>query len=225
MKDFTKANAELKKVMDYFTKNQEAFEAMNLKLHDASFYAYRDIEKDYPDVLEEYNADDLFYWFCDNTYDQFTEWCAENSYAWEKRSYIGRTSWFYLHDNSIIEFTGRYKDEFNWEYMLYNLIDHLGYNDTVPDITPEGKIDENDKWIEDCEANIEYIEKNFFNDVKREFKDVIQMYEYIKDTKDNQVDYFKEYLDCRREEIEWNKEQEEKRREEEWLDLMNVVFA
>lgn len=225
MKNFTKANTELKKVMDYFTKNQAAFESMNLKLHDASYYAYCDIEEDYPDVLEEYNADDLFYWFCENTYDQFKEWCTENSYAWDKRSYIGRTSSFYLHDDSLIEFTGRYRNEFKWEYMLYNLIDHFGYNDTVPDITPEGKIDENDKWIEDCKANIEYIEKDFFNDVKREFDDVIQMYEYIKDTKDNQVDYFKEYLDCRREEIEWNKEQEEKRREEEWLDLMNVVFA
>lgn len=220
------ANEQLRKCMDWLEANKDAFQYMDLKLHDASYYAYDQAAEDFPLLAEEYNMDDLFYWFCEDEYDMFVEDLENNQGIDFKkmRNPLGRTSSFYLHDGSIIEFTGRYRDDYPWEYVLYNFINKYGYNDTVPDITPEGTIDENDPYLADCEANIDYIENDMYNDMLSVFGPVVEVYDYIKDFKDNQVDIFKEYLTYKQEDLEWEQEEAEKRaaeRAEE--DLINTV--
>ena len=42
-----KANEQCERIKDYITENEGMFDSMDLKLHDASFYEYRDMEKDF----------------------------------------------------------------------------------------------------------------------------------------------------------------------------------
>ena len=44
----TKANEQLRKIREYITEHKDMFDSLDLKLHDASLYEYRDIEKDFP---------------------------------------------------------------------------------------------------------------------------------------------------------------------------------
>lgn len=220
------ANEQLRKCMDWLEANKDAFQYMDLKLHDASYYMYDKAEEEFPLVAEEYNLDDVFYWFCDDSYDSFVMDLDVNlGIDFDKmRHQLGRTSSFYLHDGSIIEFTGRYRDEIPWESVLYDFINKFGYMDAVPDITPEGTIDENDPYLADCGANIEYIENEMYDDWIKEFGPVVEVYNYIKDFKDNQVEYIQEYLQNMEDNIEYDREQEAQADEESWLDTVDQVI-
>lgn len=219
-----KANAELKRLMDWFEENKEAFNDLDLKLHDVSYYNWFKAEEEFPIVFEEYKADDLFYWFCEVSYDNMLEYFREEGITYKTKQ-LGRTSRFYLHDNELIEFTGRYRDEFRWEYMLYNLVNHYGYNDTVPNITENGTIDETDQYLEDCETNLEYIATEMYDEITKVFDDTVKCYEYIRDFKEHQVEYYKEELEYRQDEILNEREAERQRGEDDWLNLMNVIFV
>lgn len=220
-----KANEELKRLMKWFEDNKDAFNYMDLKLHDVQSYNWREGPEEYPLPYEENEDYDLFYRFADISYDQFIEDLREDGIKFEPK-HIGTTSKFYLHDNDIIEFTGRYRDEFNWEYMLYNLVNRYGYNDVVPDITANGSIDENDKYLEDCEANLKYIAEEMYKEITEYyFGDVIKIYDYIKDFKENQVQYYKEWLEELTDEIEYEREKEAERQFNSWLDLVSIVLA
>ena len=41
-----KTNEQCERIKDYITENEGMFDSMDLKLHDASFYEYRDMEKE-----------------------------------------------------------------------------------------------------------------------------------------------------------------------------------
>lgn len=220
----SKANAELKRLMDWFEEHKKAFDYLDLKLHDVSYYNWDKAKEEFPIVFEEYKADDLFYWFCEDSYENMREYFREEGITYKTKQ-LGRTSSFYLHDCELVEFTGRYRDEFNWEYMLYNLINHYGYCDTVPDITQDGKIDENDQYLEDCETNLKYIATEMYDEITKAFGDTVKCYEYIRDFKEHQVEYYKEELEYRQDEILNEREAERQREEDDWLNLMNVIFA
>ena len=42
----TKANEQLRRIREYITEHEDMFNSMDLKLHDANFYEYKDMEKD-----------------------------------------------------------------------------------------------------------------------------------------------------------------------------------
>lgn len=220
-----KANKELSKLKKWFEDSKEAFETMDLKLYDVSSFCWRHTEE-YP----QFNLDVEFQWFCDDSYEQMVEYFKESDYDWDKRKQLGRTSSFWLHDNSIIDMDRRQADDkFIWDSTFYGLLNRFGYNDTM-DFTTEGMIDIDDEYLVDCEANLKYIaDGEFFVDVIREFDGVLKMYEYIKDFKDNQVKYFKEYLKCRQEQEEWEAEElkkmAEKERERFIIAVVSVVLA
>lgn len=178
-----KANGELKKVLDFIEKNIDAFSPMDLKLHEASFYDY---SKDFPLCAEK---KDLFYNFCDIEYRMFEEWCKEEGIDFDKMiNNIGRTSSFYLH---------KFNDS-NMDYVLYNIINEYGcwwyceYFSIENGIIVDADIaDYEDETIE----AIEYLANELYDDFVNGCDDMLKVYSYIKDFKDNQVDNFKLYLE------------------------------
>jgi hypothetical protein len=213
-----KANENLKRAIEVIKNNHAAFESIDLKLHYTSYYSWRDAETDFPEIEEDMN--DLFYDFCDVSYMFMEEDFKENGYEWEKRQYIGRTSSFYLSGYQIRGYRTETEDI---DDILYNIIEQVGYPD-IPDIE-DGQIVIND-YTEDCIDNLEYISsEEFIQDFNKEISGILKMYEYIKDFKDNQVEYFKEYLQGIQDDILYQREQEEKHNLDVWLAGVSAIVA
>lgn len=234
MKTINLANIELKKISDFILENQKALcSYMNLKLHDLnSYYCCSQFEKDFPLYYEsqdkkEYGA---FYWFCDDNLMFFNDWVNENKIDFrEMRNDLGRTSSFYLDDNEkFIELDKNDKLDFNVtiENILnynYGTMEYINIDDLIVD----EKININyvQKCINDLEENelinielIELIEQMAnnacINNLKHSCQDVLKVFEYITDFKNNSIENFKDECNCREgdlqliidEEIEENKE-------------------
>lgn len=214
-----KANENLKRAIEVIKNNQAAFESMNLKLHDVSYYSWKSAETNFPEIEEDMN--DLFYDFCDVSYMFLEEDFNYYGYEWEKRQYIGRTSSFYLSGYQIRGYRTETEDI---DDILYEVLEKNGYYDSIPDIK-DGKIVIDD-YIEDSKANIEYIgSEEFIRDFNKEIDGIIKMYEYIKDFKDNQVEYFKEYLQGIQDDILYQREQTEKHNLDVWLAGVSAIVA
>lgn len=224
-----KANAELIRINAYFENNKEAFEPMDLKLHDASYYAWSKAKEDFPllEANENFDFDDAFYDFCEINYDQMVEDFDYQGYDWDKRKQLGRTSSFWLHDNTIINMDRcKADDRYIWITTFAGLIYKLGWNDCCPDFTEEGLIDTNDQYLPDCEANLDYIANGeFYDDIVKEFDGVIKMYDYISDFKAKQVEYFKEYLQNEQDQLEYDTEQATERALNIWLNGVAAVIG
>lgn len=209
-----KANKQCKRIKDFIIENEGMFDSMDLKLHDASFYEYRDMENDFPLCYadnEHCAEDSYFYRFCESTYDQFTDWCAEKKIDFRGMCHhIGRTSQFYLYEKELIQRDNR---GINWAWTMENIFNELGYTNyyQLLEFDEDGNVDEEksfsfqseyftrEEWIDELKPALQYIVDEMYNDFMKEIEDVKEAYDYIKDTKDNQIEYFKEYL-------EWNEE-------------------
>lgn len=213
------ANTNLKKAMEIFKTNENAFNSMNLKLYDAFFYT-SDIEKDYPEVIEDgNNENDLFYEFCEFSYEMMLEDFDYEGWDFSRRSYIGRTSSFYLDGDYQLHKRSDMDD------LLYHVVETFGYNDLIPDIK-DGQIDLNDPYIEDADANIEYIaSEDFINDLNKSLEPIIGMYNYIKCFKEHQVENFKGYLENIQDNIRYDRELQEKRDLEIWISGVEKIIA
>lgn len=215
-----KANEEIKKVVDYLKEHEEAFQSMNLKLYDACYYFMSDeMKKDFPLVFEknekfnnnEYN---IFNWFCEDNYNFFEEDLKGNfGIDFSKMCHhIGHTSSFYLHDCDIIDFI-------DLDNTIYNIMANNIYYDlcieTINNKINESRLDEllNDNEIDfygDIDMELDYTINDLYNDTVTYCKDIIVVYNIIKNFKDNQVKYFKEYLKLQEEILEDEKEEKEK---------------
>lgn len=214
-----KANEEIKKVADYLKEHEESFRSMNLKLYDAFYYFMSDeMKKDFPLTYADNtgrNEYDDFYFFCEDSYNTFKEDLKENfGIDFSKmQNYIGRTSSFYLHDSSIVELENN-KNRYEgicFDGTIYQAIDYYFNNEygNFIDIKDGKVIIDNDN-LEDCENELDYIISDFYNDIVGYCKDIITVYEIIKNFKDNQVEYFKEYLECQEERLQEEKEEKER---------------
>ena len=214
-----KANENLNRAMKIIKDNQAAFESMDLKLHDTSYYSWSEAGTDFPEIEEDMN--DLFYDFCDISYHFMVEDFNESGYEWEKRQYIGRTSSFYLSGYQIRGYRTETEDI---DSILSEVLEKYGWYDSIPDIE-DGKIVIDD-YIEDSKANIEYIaSEEFIQDFNKEISGILKMYEYIKDFKDNQIEYFKEYLQGIQDDILYQREQTEKHNLDVWLAGVSAIVA
>lgn len=222
-----KANKELQAIKAYFDTNEKAFRPMDLKLHDL-FYECENIVEKFPLVSgmmaksELYN--DLFYDFCEQSYDIMVEDFQECGYDWNNREYIGRTSKFRLW--GLVEFE-RYN--INYVNTIYNFLSKNGWYDCIPDFVETAGIltvDIEDKYINDCGANLEYIASGeLLADIKQSTKSCIAIYQYISDFKENQIEYFREWLENIENDLQLEKEEQEQQEMEIWLDGVQAIFA
>lgn len=188
-----KANKEIKKVHDYILSLQDSLlNPVNLKLYDAFF-----------------NADDLdkFYFFCEISFNDFREIIkdATNTDFYNLVHYIGRTSSFYcltddLYNNIITE-----RDKIILSDTTYNFMYDL-YNNhyTNLNFSKNGLIDaiELIDDIQKYELNIDavadeldfIISGDFLKEIKATFKDCIFVYDTIKDFKENQTEYYQDFI-------------------------------
>lgn len=218
----TKANEQIQRIKDWYSEHSAAFNYMDLKLHDVSFYCYEGMKEDFPLCYKNdgKGEDSYFYTFCEIEYDSFVEDLKEN-FGIDFKDYrfqLGRTSSFYLHDQNIFSVRG-YRIE--WEYTIYDILYwHSGYVCTTCD--KDGKIDLNKTLTEFKEADINneetmkrfveelnWLTTEMYDEVTKHFEDMLKVYEYIKDFKDNQVENFKEWLQYYEDELAEEKRQAE----------------
>lgn len=218
----TKANEQCKRIKDYITDNAAMFEPMNLKLYDASYYEFDEMSKDFPLCYNE-NKDrscgyTYFYDFCEDAWDQFLEWCKEEKINFgNMRHNIGFTSSFYLYEKELVE---RDHGKINWSWTMWNIFNELGYTnyESMVEFDSNGNVDEEktfsyesqyytrEEWIEEVKPALRYIINEMYDNFIKEIADVKNVYEYIKGVKDNQVEYFKEYLEFYESELQDEKD-------------------
>ena len=208
------ANKVLKKLKDYIEEHNDMFGYMDLKLHDVSFYCYKDLENDFPLVAER-GGDNIFYDFCKESYNDFVNcWCDCEGINFKKmRRFLGRTSKFYLtewdNDDTIDTIVQQIIDKYASCYASC-------YSDIYIDFNCQYFIDTDCIIDEDAKDNIEedlnFIIEDLWKDFYSDIKDVEKVYKYITDFKKNQVEYFKEWLqnlnDYFEEEVEAEKKHE-----------------
>ena len=188
----------LKDIFSYIDENRDALtDYTDLKLHDASFYCYRDMQNDFPlcyaDNNDEYN---YFYRFCDLSFDQFKEDLNEKNIDFFKTvDYIGHTSKFYCYaghdtaENMINDFlTDYYNYSFDIENGRFSFSQYYGMGEIINDL--------------------EYFVKNALKDFKEKTADAIEIYNYIKGFKENQTEYFKKFLEFYESELQEEKDAE-----------------
>lgn len=198
-----KANEEIKKVADYLKENEDMFDMMDLKLHDASSYDY---EKEFPLCYksdeENTSGYNNFYYFCEDNYNMFVEDLKENfNIDFDKmKKQVGRTSKFYLAD--WIETTHCRLDIENTINSL--LCDKYAYSLNYTEINEDCKIVPYGEYTEEDEEVQEELENivGFYDWFIEEIKDIKIVYDMIKNFKDNQVEYFKDCLENEEERLQ-----------------------
>lgn len=219
------AQQHLNKVVEYVRVNERGlFSVMDLKMHDASYYSYSNA-KDYP-LIEDVGEE--FYHWCEDEYDiNNTEFNFRYGFDMiDLFHHIGRTSKFYLlldmynaNKYGIInEVLSATDDYFEWLEFDSNdniIIDFDSFDDYYTDKEEVyGYIYNELKAIVDDE-----IYTTLMN--KLENDGIIYFYNLLSDLKKNQVEYFKEYLECVESDLEYDKELEEKRE----VELQNKKLA
>ena len=195
-----KAKQELKKIFDYIAQNNDALtDYTDLKLHDASYYAYSEMGNDFPlcyaadDQNSEYS---YFYDFCEWSFNQFEEDLkAQNIDFYKTVDYIGHTSKFYC-------YAGHDRDA---ETIINNFL----YDDYTSFEIINGRFSFSGFYgIPEIINDLEYFINHAFNDFKAKTADAITIYNYIKEFKDNQIEYFKDYLTYYEEDLQAEKDAE-----------------
>lgn len=210
-----KANEELKKVTDYIEEHADMFDMHDLKLHDVSYYIYSEMEKDFPLCYAEVDYG-YFETFCNIEYDEFINWCEEHDINFDKMiDRVGRTSKFYLHK-------WNHSDK---DVMLYTIIEDLKDWCACQYYTIEnGQIIATDieEYEEDTMYYLSYVAEELYNDFIKAIADMIEVYEYIKGFKKNQVEYFKDFLYGFEEQLSYEEEMKIKA-EKEKTSVVNLL--
>lgn len=185
-------NKEIKKIYKHIEENEDIFGYMDLKLYDASYYIYSDMEKDYPDLKND--KINIFNDFTELNFNMFIEdlkinYCIDFNNMIDS---IGRSSSFYLYkDIGYIDKNMGVIEELSYKYYGIPLLfdyDYI-YNDYFLEYN-ENMINDYYDLIIDLNDLIEDIYIYF----KKDIKDIKTVYNYIKDFKNNQIEYFKEFI-------------------------------
>ena len=211
---YEEVNKGLQEVRDYLTSIESVWsDTRTLKLYDA-FCKVSDILDEYP-LVKENDGDDIFYDFCQISYDDFTEW-MEEEHIKDERKYIGRTSSFYLtdiHGKSMSAVIENLLASIDGGYYSIDVDDNchmIHFADTEYFTEAE--------QIESEQEYMEYIANGeFLKDVKDYLKDAARIADYIDGFKENQVEYFKEYIESRND-IYAAEAEEEQQEEETFID-------
>lgn len=208
-----RANKVYGDVKKWVLDNIDMFSMMDLKLHNACYYAFDEMKNDFPFCNE--NNMFHFYEFCEQSYDTFIEYLSEEGIDFNKTIHrVGMTSKFYL-----TEIEDSYADNIMLDLMDYFFNDE----DIIYLNILNGHITYNKEYGDDSVNDLEYFVEYFMEFVDGFLNDAYKIYNYIKDFKENQIEYFKDWLvfheDIYEEEDKLRKEEIENRKEK-CIDIM-----
>ena len=185
---------ELDKCFNLLKDNEKKWNNfIDLKLHEASM---TEVDFEYYDAKISFDSEAQNRWFntfCDDSYDLFLEDMRQKGIDFnELKNNIGRTSSFYLGKLYNTE-KDKYScalTEASYEFNITNLEfneDENGIHFIDNDLS--GYED-----IEDAVNGMLALVETMYDDLKDKLDEIIYVYDYIKDFKDNQVEYFKDYV-------------------------------
>lgn len=214
-------NLQIDKIESYINEHDAMFDYMDLKLHDVSWYCYTDFEKDFPlTYANATNNCNEFYWFCEDSYAYMIENFEEHNIdVADYFNYIGRTSKFYLKHNVDYSTYKRY----GIHDIICEIIEYYSWYNLTSDLNDNGRFEINEYTdVEELNSMLDdVINNNLYNYFMDDIEDVIEIYNYIKDFKDNQVEIFKENMACREDDFKYEIEQEKQTIENN----INIVHA
>lgn len=186
---------ELDKCFKLLKDNEEKWNNyMDLKLHYASTENVDFEHYDAKITFDNEVQSRWFYTFCDDMYEQFLNdlMTVRGIDFKDLKDSLGRTSSFYLgklHNNEKDKYCCALTEasyEFNITNLKFNE-DENGIHFIDNDLS--GYED-----IEDAVNGMLALIETMYDDLKDNLDEIIYVYDYIKDFKDNQVEYFKDYV-------------------------------
>lgn len=189
---------ELDKCFELLKDNEEKWnDYMDLKLH---YACTENVDFEHYDAKITFDNEvqrRWFYTFCDDMLEQFVDnlMIVKGIVFSELKDTVGRTSSFYLgklHNNE--------KDKYccalakaSYEFSTY-YGDELTFSENENGIYLTISDDIADERIEETVNDMLEMTETIYSDLKNKLDDIIYAYDYIKDFKDNQVEYFKDYV-------------------------------
>lgn len=186
---------ELDKCFKLLKDNEEKWnDYMDLKLH---YACTENVDFEHYDAKITFDNEvqsRWFYTFCDDMFEQFNNdlMIVKGIDFKELRDNVGRTSSFYLgklHNTEKDKYSCALA-EASYEFNVTN----LEFNEDENGIH---FIDNNLSGYEDVEDAVNgmlALVETMYDDLKDKLDEIIYVYDYIKDFKDNQVEYFKDYV-------------------------------
>lgn len=186
---------ELDKCFKLLKDNEEKWNCyMDLKLHYASTENVDFEHYDAKITFDNEVQSRWFYTFCDDMLEQFLNdlMTVKGIDFNELKDNIGRTSSFYLgklHNTEKDKYSCALT-EASYEFNITNLEfneDENGIHFIDNDLSEY-------EDIEDAVNGMLALVETMYDDLKDKLDEIIYVYDYIKDFKDNQVEYFKDYV-------------------------------
>lgn len=187
---------ELDKCFKLLKDNEEKWNNyMDLKLHYASTENVDFEHYDAKITFDNEVQSRWFYTFCDDMYEQFLNdlMTVRGIDFKDLKDSLGRTSSFYLgklHNNEKDKYCCALTEasyEFNMTNLEFNE-DENGIHFIDSDLSGY------EEDIEDAVNGMLALAETMYDDLKDKLDEIIYVYDYIKDFKDNQVEYFKDYV-------------------------------
>lgn len=210
---FSEKLVEANKVLDWAKEffEQDVFtEYTNLKLYDISsnFKAEEYVRKETIKRMNDAVWNEMFHWFCDNEFDGLDEFC-EMEFGKPFRDCIrsiSRTSSFYVRVGETFGVCDNYLDSINEAICYYvtgeydikdflNNENHFDVNAIRDYFISYGNWKVPDGDVYGIIEVVDYIIEEMKKDVIRDTADMIKLWNYIDDFKENQCEYFAEYLE------------------------------
>ena len=189
---------ELDKCFKLLKDNEEKWnDYMDLKLHYASTENVDFEHYDAKITFDNEVQSRWFYTFCDDMYEQFLNdlMTVKGIDFNELKDSLGRTSSFYLgklHNNEKDKYCCALT-EASYEFATY-YGDELTFSENENGIYLTISDDIADERIEEAVNDMLGMTEVIYSDLKDKLDEIIYVYDYIKDFKDNQVEYFKDYV-------------------------------
>lgn len=184
----------IKRSYAYLMEHEDEWNTqLNLKLYDA-YTTNIDFEINGATVsFSEDEQTKYFDQFCIYEYDNFVEWLAENGIDKSIMDYVGRTSSFYLGELHTAYYNGiecllaecstDFDDLYDFVLHMENDYEILDYMDAEEDADVEQEIND-----------LLNVADNMYNEVVKSIENVIKVYDYITNFKENQVENFKDFV-------------------------------